>query len=509
MKRQWGTIKLALLLVVPALSLVLGAAALTYLHVRYQQDEAASRAREVADVELRRLTSTMNYRLNDLREELFHLYTEQLNLAKALGEVERERLLFFRRDHLAAFAVFVRGTTNNWQLQKYYLRPGSSKPALEVLKSSVVSMNESGYLLKRTQASAFNVPGQSTATQSDVYIAAFLHNDDAGRPFVLVGAFRPSYTFPFCRLFGDHFGAMPVSAFVLDERGHVVCHSQSRFESADFSKYAMKEGSHRYINAAGVQATALVKSATPEGLLLVAEATEVNPWQSIVPLRALIAVAALVLLITVVCAVWLIFSLKRLFVLGPRAANVVLSPETFAVQDGAPTVGLNEFTKLRRELKDLEATLLDLQSQQAFVAGFQKKAVDLSAGEDLGRFAVDYLAPWSFPVVWCPASADGRAVSCGPFNGFEKALKPFHATLENYNHPNDLAQNGEVLKQLRNAIKKDELLIQPVYCHEKLLGLLVVVGLERSKDVEKVKVLPQLAQIMGFVMQAKVTQVEA
>ena len=479
------------------LSLVAGAAVLAKWHAQAESIELASRAREVADFEQRRLTAVMNYRLNELREELFHLYGEQLNLARVAGEVERGELLFFRRDHLAAFAVMVRGAKNKWELQKHYLRPSARAQALEVLKKSVESLQSSGgqaYVLKRADAVAFSAPWASASgADTNGYVAAFSHTDDGGRPFALVGVFRPSYTFPFCRFFGETFGALSVGAFVLDERQHVVCHSQARFEGTDFSSYGLKEGGMTYVNASGVPATASAKSATSDGVLLVAEVSEIGSWPATLPFRVLTITGGLVLLISGVCAAFLFVMIKRL------RSNATLDAMSFPAntQDGAPVVGLNEFTKLRRELKELETTLLHVQSSQAFIAHYQKMAVDLTTHDDLGRLTVDYLSAWKRPILWCPASADGQSVSCGPFAEFKRSPEPFRVELGN---------DGEILKRFKAELKRDDLLIQSVCCHGKVLGLLVIAGLDEKSDHGKVEVLPQLAQIMGFVMLARAGQ---
>lgn len=498
--------KLLLLLLVPLLSVILGGAALVKLHENYERRVQAGRAQEVAQYEMRRLTASLNYRLNEIREELLHLYGEQLNLARALSEAERERFVFYRRDYLAGFAVLVRGgQPNSWEVQKYYSRATNSKPVLDIFRAAPSSVRERGFGIKKVQAALFNPPWPTSGSQADAYAVAFNQTDEAGRPFTLVGVFRPSYVFPFCKFFSDSLGEMPTNVFVLDDVGRVICHSQPKYDGVDFKQYGLYEqvsrqgepnGLVRYTNVSGSNVVATAKRVQSGGLTLVAEAAEVSPWELPIPLNDLAVVAGAVTLITLVSALFAVRLATKGFVAAGAAANAdkeVPPPATDSLG-----VELSEFSKLRRELKELEATLLDLQAMHAFLAGFQKTAVELAPNEDLGRMVVDYLGVWKVPLAWCPAAGDGLTVSCGPFANWEKAPEPFQIELGSYKHPADLGHDPDVFMKLSMHFSRDDLAVQPVYYQEQLLGLLVVAGAG-----ERAEALPQLSQVMAFVERAR------
>ncbi|MBI3555357.1 MAG: hypothetical protein HY074_03715 [Deltaproteobacteria bacterium] len=92
-KKRSGTGRFIFLQLVNVFTFVAAGAVVVILHEKYQRSESRARAAEVAHYELKRMTDTFNYRLNELREEMFHLYGEQSNLARALNESERERLI--------------------------------------------------------------------------------------------------------------------------------------------------------------------------------------------------------------------------------------------------------------------------------------------------------------------------------------------------------------------------------------------------------------------------------
>ena len=160
--------RLLVLQILPLLSLVTLLVVMVIVHERYQRAESLARAGEVAQFELKRITASFNYRLNELREEMLHLYGEQSNLARALNESERERLIFYRRDHLAAYAVLVPsapakngapGTTPGWDVQKYYLRDTArsaeaGRKLLPLFKEAMDAAKPPGFFIKRVEASA-------------------------------------------------------------------------------------------------------------------------------------------------------------------------------------------------------------------------------------------------------------------------------------------------------------------------------------------------------------------
>lgn len=502
---KMGKSKLVLIIMVPVLAVVLGGLALVKLHEKYQKQVEAGRAEIVAQYELRRLTASLNFRLNELRSELFHLYNEQVNLARALSEPERERFVFYRRDYLAGFAVLVRNNQGEWNIQKYFLRQPAQKTAVEIFREAAGAMQSSQFWMKQLPAAAVNAPWTAGTAHAEAYAIAFTQNDEVGRPFALVGIYRPSFIFPFCKFFSDSLGEMSTNAFVLDENGRVVCHSQPKYEGVDFKQYKLFEmlsqvgnGENtavRYANVLGTNVAAFAKRVQPGNFLMVAEAAEVSPWGVPLPYRDLGVVAGIVLFVTLAAGIYVVR-----FATSDLVTNVP-EPPVPAIGERAETtteIEIGEFTKLKRELKEVETTLLDLQALQAFVAGFQKAAVELPAAEDLGRFAVDHLGRWNLPLVWCPVAEGGKTIGCGAFSGWDKPLEPFEIELGPYEHPSALSNDPDVFMKLSLQLQTEDLAVQPVYYQDRLLGLLVM-----ARPGEKRESLPQIAQIMAFVASAR------
>lgn len=511
-----------LLQLLNGLALVGAIAVLIVLHERFQKSEAVMRAREVADSELRRMRSAFNYRLNELREELVHLYGEQSNLARALTEAERERLIFYRRDHLAAYGVLVQNDEKKWEVQKYYVRDTARKAGANLedvvrhFKETMAVVQPPGFGLKRVTLDPKSL-GMSwpEAADSHSYAVAFVNPDDAGRPFGLVGFFRASYVFQFCRAFGEPLGAMPTTAFVTSDTGRAICHSQAKYEGADLKDFgfykemkAAVEGAGqsaaaiRYTNALGNNVTAQARRIEPGGLSLVAEAGEVSPWALAVPARELAVVSIGLLGVFV-----LIGSLggKALASRAARHAAAVsddkAKPEEPVAMPKTDALGveLGEFTKLQRELKELEATILDMQSNEAYLATYQKDASELSKDAELGRFTVDYLRARSSAVAWIAYVANERALVGAIKRGWASDdREAFRLEIAPGQSASELVGSRELLEKTEKWLGVSELVLQPVIFQSELIGVLVL-----RSDASKLETLPQLAQTMAFIAAAR------
>ncbi|MEW6056530.1 MAG: hypothetical protein AB1540_07930 [Bdellovibrionota bacterium] len=463
---------IVLLFAVPALAVGLSLGGFLYLFQRYEASQRLAQAGEVAAYELKRLTSTYNYRLNLVREELFHIYNEQVNLSRVSDENQRSKQLFFRRRHLGAYGVLVQNSARQWVVQKYFLKDGAIrlpevKELLEVFKTSAAAMAGSGYVVEQLSSKLFADLWEG----QEGYLAGFLQKDDAGNLFALIGVFRPSYLFSFCGAFADSFGAMGVNAFVMDSQGKAVCHSQARLQGTLISRPGISTptGPLQYETLAGVLVSAFVRKVDPGKLVLVAE-VEPDPVRKGPSPYPAVVLATAVLVAGLACLGW-VFARSR---------------------DDSEDLNL-----LRQEKIELESTVLHLQRSQAFVAHFQKNLVDLAHNEDLAKAFVRSLAVWNAPVLWFEKRGevfelresvhwdDSRQVAVeAPTGGV----------------PDSIGRDPKVLATLEEQLGRRDLFAQPVVFGDSLLGLLVVAG--ESVDFD---LLPQLAQIYAFVSQARAT----
>ncbi|MBI3541821.1 MAG: hypothetical protein HY075_00910 [Deltaproteobacteria bacterium] len=518
-KKRTGMGRFLLLQIVNIVLFIAGAGALVVLHERYTKAEGRARAAEVARFELKRMTETFNYRLNELREELFHLYGEQSNLARVLSEAERERLIFYRRDHLAAYGILVRGETGEWEVQKYYLREtarkqgarpedvaASFKETMEVVKAPGFGVKRLGLEPRALGAPwAGGAAGAGAGQASDAYAVAFTTADDAGKPFAIVGIFRPSYVFPFCKSFSEPLGLMPVNAYVLNDRGVAVCHSQLQNESQSFKDYSFypllrdppPNGVVHYNNLVDNSVSAAVKKIDQAGLIFVVEAVEVTPWVTAVPYEQL----GMVGLALFVAMLFVSILMSRAVMGRGPVARDVAPTEPMPSTDGLG-VELGEFTKLRHELKELEGTVLEMQAAHAFSAGYQRHAGELPAAQDLAEFTVNYLGALEVPVAWLAFDKSGQKlhsrarVNWGgdPAAGFQLGLGPVA-------DPSGLAHDAELLKKLTAQLGRGDLVVQPVVFGAELLGLLVLAaGAEQAARLEP---LPQIAQVFAMISRVR------
>ncbi|MBI3555356.1 MAG: hypothetical protein HY074_03710 [Deltaproteobacteria bacterium] len=318
-----------------------------------------------------------------------------------------------------------------------------------------------------------------------------------------MGVFRTSYVFPFCKSFSDALGAMPVNAFVLNDKGIAVCHSQSQNDGANFKDYSFyptllsppPNGTVRYTNLLDNNVSSAVKKVDQGGLLFVAEAVEVSPWTSAIPYDELGMVAAGMFFITMVIAIMMARLVLGRGVVGRDSANA----DGPAPQTDAMGVELAEFTKLRRELKDLEGTVLEMQTAHSFVAGYQHAAAELPAKQDLARFTLDYLGVWQIPLAWLNYDAAGKKLHSGARVHWSKGPDAgFQLGLQMTDHPSRLAQDDELRKKLGTNLGRDSLVIQPVFFGSRLRGLLVA-SAETPEAKAHLESLPQIAQIFAIV----------
>ncbi len=525
LKRRSGTGRFIFLQLVNVLTFIAAGAAVVILHERYQKSESRARASEVAHYELKRMTDTFNYRLNELREEMFHLYGEQSNLARALNESERERLIFYRRDHLAAYGIMVQNPAGGWDVQKYYVRDTAKKAGAVAqndemvanLKDAMNLVKPPGLGIKRVVIDPKTLgaswtgggTGGPQSLANEAYAVAFSSADDTGTPFGVVGVFRTSYVFPFCKYFSDALGAMPVNAYVLNDKGIAVCHSQSQNDGANFKDYSFYQalmtpppnGTVRYTNLLDNNVSSAVKKVDQGGLTFVAEAVEVSPWVSVIPYDELGMVAGGMFVVTIILAILM----ARLVLARGVVGRDPVSADGPPPQTDSMGVELGEFTKLRRELKDLESTVLEMQAVHAFVAGYQRAATELVESEDLARFTLDYLSSWQLPLVWLSYDSNGKKLHAGARANWSKEPGAgFQLGLNLTDHPATLAQDAELIKKLSHNLGREGIRVQPVYYGTRLLGVLVVaVKADDAEAHARLESLPELAQTFALLSRAR------
>lgn len=501
--------------------------ALVYLHERFVQSDAVSRAGEVAEIELKRMRSLYSLRLSELREELLHLYGEQFNLSRALSDSERERLVFFNRDHLAAFGILVQGASGAWEVQKYFLRENAKKAGADVdglLTSFKEAMGGGTVRRMNIDPSQLGVSWQSGGPRGDLtaspYLVAFLNTDDSGKQFGLIGVFKPSFVFNFCRLFTESLAAIPASVFVLNDNGIAVCHSQVSSEGVSFKDYSFfklitTEASSggqknvRYTNLLNNNVSAAVRRIEPGGITFVAEANEVAQWKSFLALKEILGVVGLLGFVSMVI---LFFSTK--FSSSPAGDKQALAssenvkpPES---SENSDDFDFASFAKLRREIKDLEATVLEMQSGQAFLASFQKQASELSVNEDLFRFAVGYLSQWGLPLAWLEYDAATKRFTSGARanwsmnSGLTEPGTTFQVEIAGMGDPGDLGIHAELVAKLEAQFARTDLVVQPVHFQSLLVGVLVFAGVT-TQYASQAELIPQIAQILAYIAQAKKT----
>ena len=94
-------------------------------------------------------------------------------------------------------------------------------PAAETIGSVVPSEGDSA--LRSHTARLHEVAllrHKAQSLEAEAYAVAFASIDKSDKPFGVVGIFRPSYVFPFCRAFGDALGRNQLTHVVLaDQRG--------------------------------------------------------------------------------------------------------------------------------------------------------------------------------------------------------------------------------------------------------------------------------------------------
>jgi hypothetical protein len=485
--------------------------------------DRAARAGDVARYELKRLTAALNLSLNELRDELMQMYAEQLNLGARLTDPERDRLVFFHRDSLAAFAVLVQNESG-WDVQKLYVREGArvGEDAAKPFKQVIAAARP--FAVSRVDASGLAAPWLG----GDAFAVGFTSKDEEGKPFGLVGIFRPSHVFPFCRIFGETLGAMPVAAFILDDRGVVACHSQARYDGTSFKDYqlypvvaAAASGAGttgaevHYSNVAGVEVQAAVRRVDPGGIVLVAEAGSIDPWGPVLPLaEGIMMLSALGVFLLIPVGIFA-RSLSR--TLRAARGQIAHSHQTqaavatgLAATTSEPTavppidslgVELSEFTKLKHEIKELETALLDLQESQALGAGFLKQSFELGRDRDLGRFLIDYLEPWGVRMLWLEFNAAERSLRPGPSSHWPGTVPMFRLGVGPA--ADELLEKlPELRKRVATQLGSEEIEIHPALFDGKPQGFLVTPP-RAAFSGAKAEALPQLLQIFAYAAHAR------
>jgi len=532
-RRAWA--QLTALAALPVLALLL-AITLGSRHFQGEQSkDAVLRAGEAAQLELRQLSAMLNYRLNEVREELLHLYGEQTNLARALTESERERLIFFRRDYLAAFSVLVPGQGEGaaikpWDVQKYFLRDPQRQNIPQVIalfKEAISEIRPPGFIVKQVDPRTFG----ATWPSNEGYLVGFISNDESGHPFALVGVFRSNNLLSFCKFFGESLGAMPTNSFVLNEQGLVACHSSARFEGASFKDFSfypqLRAGSNlsdilHYTSAANIEVSAVTKNVEGTPFVLVSEAGEVRVVGDQRLPRSIFAAFFATILVGLASAFGIIRICQRMVVAAPAPVERIPSHSETSASDTTQNITKNvhdniqgddptgpeilpgEAEALKKELKELSSELLEIQASQAFIANFQKQVADLPPRENLGAFSVHSMAPWQVPMVWFEKFDEAPKVLKVASAHLPDEITDFGMEIElPQAHPADIAKDLGLKQRLAERLKWDvnpeEVRIQPVYFMRKLLGFFVFKNLSTTHA----DLLPQLAQILAYTLEAR------
>lgn len=434
--------------------------------------------------------------MNALREELFHLYLEQANYGREFSEKDRTKTIFNRRDHLAAFAVIVGGEVQRYFVNEGKLRTQQPEPLLLQFKDFAKRLTATGFLMQRLEASML---GPTAAGPFDGwYTLAFSMKDDSGHDSIFLGVFRAGYVFPFCQYFSDGTGTDPAASFVLDDRGSVVCHSDSKYAGLSFKDLPMflairgaagQAGADspgtlvRYGNPAGAAVTAAVKKIVPGDVLLVSEVVESELWGQALSSRKLVFALAAIGLVT----------------LGSAAA--LAAKTDFLTSKNRLNQGIVA-AEIEAQTEDLKHTVLTMQSEQAFVAAFLKGAVE-SAGEgELTRTFLDTIsqltdsgAGAAMPAAWFAYhEKDGMIEGTACSRAWN--LEQVSAVRFSYVHEaGPFKKYDDFFARMSPALGTSDLYLQPVFFGEMFLGVAVVGDFCKTQASGRIDVLPQLCQI--------------
>ncbi|MGE4233299.1 MAG: hypothetical protein AB7F43_08225 [Bacteriovoracia bacterium] len=450
---------------------------------------------EKANSELTRLTAMLNFRLNQIREDFAGLFYQQTSVVHALKEAEREKLVFYRRPYLADFATLIERDV--WEVQKNYVRDKKldSQEIGKLFKEGAKSIRESGLWLRKINLLDFisktsgvspTIPSTIGWTSSDAYAIGLLSQDETHQAFF--GIVQSGYIFPFCKYFSEG------SAFILDEQGTAICHSQTRLEGTRFNDYSLFPAvmgasgpTVRYLNINGQNVVAAVKKINQNQMILVAESVFPENIRQAVreifdlrveDLRKLMIPGIAGLVVFLLTFFVLYFMLSKAF----KKNRVV--QETSVQKDGPNIdslgVDLNEYGKLKNEIKDLERTVLDLQSSQAFLSGIQKILSEsrVSSLAELVEQSISYLNRWNLSCAYYELTNDSEGRTVLNQLAPEKSTLPSKEktiVIPDSKNVLELTEDKVWLKEAGSLFEKDEVQACRIEYQDRAFGILFYV----------------------------------
>lgn len=475
-----------------------------FLIQKQERLESVNRAMDVSQFELKRMIGLFNFRLNLLRDELLDLYRLQDVSRTFLSELSRESLLFNQHESFSAFAILTK-LDSTWEVHKYFLNRkqdtklisiGSEQnlPFLTLLKEAASRLGNGQFTME--DASSISREGQVLVT--------FPHHE-AGLSIALTAVSEPTSLFRFCRYSDDRLGEMAARDYVVSSQGQILCHSISKLENTSIKSepyfiqmksFNNEGGVVRYVNFESLPVLAYARKIGP--VYFVSEVTEAQPWSPVLLGRGVRLGLIAILVVSLLVSVFL----TRLALAKSGDRSHEIPPKNTGPSLDGLGVELSEFTKLRAELKEMEKTLLEVQTQQALLLTFQKGLGDLflqgkSQVIEFAKFLIQHLSTLQVPVGWFFVNENHQLIPGPTAHGLGWAGE-FNVRLPEHANPDELSSSRELCGKLQALFGLKSIFIQPVYSGNKLFGLIVVGPSSKDENTWLEEILPPVAQILSL-----------